>query len=49
MPEGPVDNDLVLMLLEDVVKADPGKQAAIPWQLVLPFLLDILQQWLRSR
>jgi len=44
-----VDDEAALQALEALVSDSPTAQAEIPWEIILPFLLKLLEQWLSKR
>jgi hypothetical protein len=44
-----VDEEVALQALEALVSGDPQVQASIPWDIILPYLLKLLTDWLSKQ
>jgi len=44
-----VDEEVALQALEALVSGDPQVQASIPWDIILPYLLKLLIDWLSKQ
>lgn len=44
-----VDTDAAMQALEALANDEPQAQASVPWELILAFLLKLLEEWLSKK